>query len=193
MISQDQHDRAAAATTGTTPRIAANLDHLRTACDAAAFPFALGLALMEKESRGRNVYGADAGGALSGYKGEVSPGSYDVFLWLLGRTGSVSNGVGPLQLTYRGYHVGPASLTAKGLRGWDPADSILYAIRDVLAPALRRQAATKLARAAFRETARAYNAGATGGEAYADDALAKADEWTGIVGTSDTLLAWTSS
>lgn len=186
MITTDQINRAIAAQPGKMT----NVEMLSTVCNNWGFPFFMALAIMEKESRGRNVYGADKGGVLSGFKGDVNKGNYEAFLWLLSQPGSVSNGVGPFQLTYRGYHT---DAVTKELQVWMPYDNMTYAIRHILLPTFIKQRVIKSDRAAFAETARSYNAGATGGEAYRDDALVKADAWAAAVGTSDTLVKWSAA
>jgi hypothetical protein len=157
-----------------------NVPALAAACTALRFPFFLALAIVEKESRGRNVYGNDAGDAMAG-RGEVTEANFAEFRRMVD-AGRRSNGVGPMQITFRGYF---PMAEARGLRLWIPADNMLFGI-GILADkynALRR--AGKSPRDAFRETARSYNAGAQGAEAYAADAVAKAEAWLAVVGNSD--------
>lgn len=171
-----------------------NLDHLATACNSTGFPWFMALTILEKESNGRNVYGADAGGALAGFKSEVTEGNYEIFRWLVDSKGMKSNGVGPMQLTYTGFLVGPVSVASKGLKPWVAADTILYAVRDVLLPRVLASRRTLPDQEAFTATARAYNTGSTtasGADLYAVDALAKAKVWAATVGTTDTLIKWT--
>jgi hypothetical protein len=82
-------------------------------------------ALMEKESSGRNVYGHDAGGALSGYPAAVDESNFAVFLWLV-NSGTPSNGVGPCQLTYPGFF---DQMAAEGLKPWVAGDNMLFGFR----------------------------------------------------------------
>lgn len=163
-----------------------NLDQLADACDQAGFPFFLGLTILQKETNGRNVYGHDAGGALTDFELEVTEDNYWVFRWLIAAKGMSWNGVGPLQLTYAGFHTGPVSMEAKGLKAWEPADSILYGVRDVLMPAFRAARKTQGDQQAFQTTAVKFN----GAAAYGVDALKIAKSWAVQVGTADTLVRW---
>jgi hypothetical protein len=158
----------------------ANAWDFARACARTGLPFYLGLAILDKESRGRNVYGHDVGGAMSG-AGEVTEANYREFRRLVD-AGHKSNGVGPMQITYRGYF---PMADNEGLRLWVPAENMLFGCR-ILARALTVQLAKgKPLADAFWETARAWNAGATGGQAYAHDALSKARTWLAVVGNAD--------
>jgi hypothetical protein len=144
---------------------------------------------MERESDGKNIFGHDAGGAYSDPNKniEVTEARYKDFLKLIG-AGQTSNGVGPMQLTYRGYHIGPASLQARGLKGWLPADTIPYGV-EILAKSLKTQLAKGLPmEKAFWNVAKLYNAGKLEGPAgvnYADGALASSRAWLAAVGDDD--------
>jgi hypothetical protein len=113
----------------TKVRIATASDYLRNAdiaavaCREANLPFYVACALLEKESGGRNIYGHDAGGALSGFPGEVNKDNYAVFKWLVFERGMSSNGVGPAQITYKGYFT---DMEKRGLKPYDAHDSMLY-------------------------------------------------------------------
>ncbi len=188
MITQAQFDKAKAFRPGMV-----NLDHLVSACNATGFPWFLALAILEKESMGRNVYGHDVGGALAGFNSDVTESNYEVFRWLVDVKKMKSNGVGPMQLTYTGFLVGPVSIASKGLKPWLAADTIMYAVRDVLLPQFVVSRRTLADQQAFTATARAYNTGSTtaaGTDPYAVDALAKAKVWATTVGTTDTLIKW---
>lgn len=154
---------------------------MAAACSKLAFPFAFGLAIMQKESGGRNVYGNDTGGALAG-QGEVTEANYQEFRRLVLTELYKSNGVGPMQVTYRGYF---PTMEGRGLRPWVPADNILFGVEILHFRYQQGVKAGKPPRDAFWESARAYNAGSRGGETYADDAVAKARAWLAIVGNTD--------
>ena len=79
-----------------------NAGVLAQVCSELIFPYAVGCALMEQESMGRNVYGHDAGGALSGFEKEVDASNFAVFRWMVMEKGQTSNGVGPSQITWAG-------------------------------------------------------------------------------------------
>lgn len=92
----------------------------------AGIPFYVGCALMEKESHGRNVYGNDSGGTFAGAPFGVNKYNWQVFRWLVVSKGHRSNGVGPAQLTYKGFFT---DMESKGLKPWDPHDNMLYGFR----------------------------------------------------------------
>jgi hypothetical protein len=92
----------------------------------AGLPFYIACALMEKESHGRNVYGNDSGGALAGYPREVTRSNWLVFRWLVFSEGMPSNGVGPAQITFRGYF---PQMEEEGLRPWNVGDNMFFGFR----------------------------------------------------------------
>lgn len=99
-----------------------NVGSLAIAADKAKMPFYSACALMEKESMGKNVYGHDAGGALSGYPHDVDESNFKVFMHLI-NTGHKSNGVGPAQITWKGFF---PDMVRKGLKAWVPVDNMYY-------------------------------------------------------------------
>lgn len=103
-----------------------NVAAIAFACREAEVPFAVACALMEQESGGRNVYGHDAGGALSGYPRLVTEENFKVFEWLVFDQGQTSNGVGPAQITYKGYFT---QMKTEGLLPWDAHDNMLFGLR----------------------------------------------------------------
>lgn len=170
----------------------ANVDVLAHWCDQAGFPFFLGLAILWKESKGQNVYGHDAGGALSGFPDPPDQNNFRVFRWLIDVAKQTSNGVGPMQITYRGYF---PQMDQAGLKPWVAADNIRFGIVNILMPSFLTQRKTQSDRKAFWAMANQYNTGkaTTTPSPYADDALVQADRWAGIVGTGDTLVKWTAA
>jgi len=80
-------------------------------------------ALLQHESMGKNIYGHDSGGALSGFSKPVTKDNYDVFRWLILNKGQTSNGVGPMQLTFKGFFT---DMEKKGLKPWDVHDNMTY-------------------------------------------------------------------
>ena len=83
----------------------ANADVIVLAAYQVGVPLEIAAALIEKESRGRNIYGHDVGGIFSlppGQNLEVTPANYEQFLRRV-LAGEKSNGVGPAQITYPGY------------------------------------------------------------------------------------------
>lgn len=112
-----------------------NVESLALASRAAGVPFAVACALIEKESKGRNVYGHDVGGALSGFPGEVNRDNFAVFRWLVIDQGYTSNGVGPCQITYAGSLKGGKrdggffrEMEAQRLKPYDVFDNMFFGL-----------------------------------------------------------------
>lgn len=137
------------------------------AADKVGLPFYAACALLEKESGGLNIYGNDAGGALSGFKGTVDASNFAVFRWLVFTKGMTSNGVGPCQLTYKGFFT---DMDSKGLKPWDLMDNMLYGF--------------KLLNDYHKSTGSWAAAGTkyNGAAAYGVDLAAKVVKWKGILG-----------
>lgn len=113
-----------------------NVDQIALACREAGVPFYVACALFEKESGGRNVYGHDVGGALSGFPLEVNRDNFAVFRWLVVEKGALSNGVGPSQITYAGSLHGSRRdggyfrvMESDGLKPWDVHDNMLFGLQ----------------------------------------------------------------
>jgi hypothetical protein len=159
-----------------------NVEAIAAACDKLKFPFYMACTIMERETRGKNIYGHDVGGIFTQHGNlEVTETNYKTFLRRL-LNGERSNGVGPMQLTYKGYHIGPQSLTTRGYKAWIPVDNILYG-----AGIMSRSYRTNLAKGqsvsrAFWNAAKSYN----GAASYANGAAARARTWLALVGISDT-------
>ena len=88
------------------------------AADTVGCPWWAALACLQMETgeKGANIYGHDAGGAMSG-AGEVTEENFRQFYALISN-GHTSNGVGPLQITYPGYF-----LNDPDRHWWDPEKS----------------------------------------------------------------------
>lgn len=157
-----------------------NVDSLAAACQRYKFPFYLGCTILDKETDGRNIFGHDKGGAFSDPTGaniEVTEERYREFRRLID-SGQTSNGVGPMQITWRGYF---PVMESQGLKPWVPADNILFGI-SILSGSLTRGLEQGLSiEKAFWNTAKAYN----GNDSYADDAAVKARTWAATVGSAD--------
>ena len=83
----------------------ANADLIVQAASATGLPLPILAAMVQKESGGQNVYGHDAGGVFSvaGQNVEVTQANFTEFRRRVVDGGEKSNGVGPSQVTYRGY------------------------------------------------------------------------------------------
>lgn len=101
----------------------ANAGAIYTAAAAAGLNLPPACALIEKESGGRNVYGHDPGGTLSGFPGEVNRGNFEVFWWLVKDRGQPSNGVGPAQLTFPGFFT---DMLNRDQQPWHPSHNAQY-------------------------------------------------------------------
>ena len=135
-------------------------------------------ALLEKESGGRNVYGHDAGGALSGFPKPVNQHNYAVFRWLVFDKGQTSNGVGPMQLTYKGFFT---DMENDGLKPWDVHDNMLYGGKLWTGYYRAARAAGLNVSEAIVKAGTRYN----GSAAYGDRLLVIMDKWRDRVGISD--------
>jgi hypothetical protein len=104
-----------------------NVRPLAIASTRSRLPFYAACALMEKESGGRNIYGHDRGGVftIDGTK-PVTRENWLEFRRLVVEQGRTSNGVGPAQITYRGFF---PLMEAAGLRPWVPVDNMLFGCR----------------------------------------------------------------
>ena len=110
-----------------------NADLVIKAAKKAGLPRHVGFALMQMESNGENIWGADAGGTFSGRKGEVTEALYKEFRHQVIDLGKRSNGVGPSQITWagslvNGKHTGGffTDMEKKGLKPWDTFDNMYY-------------------------------------------------------------------
>jgi hypothetical protein len=153
-----------------------NVDEAASAAKKTGLPFWLLCAVLDKESKGRNVYGHDKGGALSGYEGEVNEGNWRVFWWLVSN-GQTSNGVGPLQLTYKGFFT---QMLERKLKPWDVADNMLYGaqlLRDYLTATPRTDSTEQR----IKSVGRRYN----GAESYGAALWKVAQVWFTRIGNAD--------
>lgn len=155
------------------------VDEIAKACDATDTHFYLALAMLEKETgTGRNVYGHDAGGALSGFPGTVNKDNYAVFKWLVFTKGQTSNGVGPSQLTFKGFFT---DMESKGLKPYDPADNIAYGVKLIGDYYRAARNAGLSVEAAIKKAGTRYN----GSSSYGDRLLPIALRWREVVGRAD--------
>lgn len=106
-----------------------NADALVRACKALGLEVAIGAALMEKESNGRNVYGHDRGGVFSTEALGKPPGNrvtkenYQEFRRRIAVPGSISNGVGPAQITWKPFF---ADADRRGMDLSDPSQNMQF-------------------------------------------------------------------
>lgn len=150
-----------------------NVPALAAACDRYGLPFYVACTILDKETDGRNIYGHDRGGAMSGPSSlnvEVTEANYRQFRKLID-AGKTSNGVGPMQITWKGYF---PDMEKQGLKPWIPADNILYGV-SILARTWQSS------RGSVYAVGKAYN----GNASYGTSAAALALVWKRRVGTAD--------
>lgn len=156
----------------------ANVDIAARVANETGNKFYHVLALLEKESDGHNVYGHDVGGTLNGFPHAVTKENYAVFYWLVVTRGGRSNGVGPMQLTFKGFHT---DMINKGLKPWDPYDNITYGTQLWLGYYKAARASGLSRDDAIKRAGTRYN----GAAAYGDRLLVIMDKWLAIVGNDD--------
>lgn len=101
-----------------------NVDAAVQAATEVGLPIAAAFALLSKESGGRNIYGHDAGGIFYSKDKDipVTRENYEEFRRLLAQ-GKESQGVGPTQITYRGFF---PQADKQGLDLTDPLDNMRF-------------------------------------------------------------------
>jgi len=157
------------------------VDLIARCCNETGARFYIALAMLEKETATcRNVYGHDAGGALSGFPGVVNKDNFAVFHWLVFDKGQTSNGVGPAQLTYKGFFT---DMESKGLKPYDMHDNISYGITLIQSYYRAGRKAGKSVDESLRYAGTKYN----GSPAYGDRYLTIALKWKARVGSADYL------
>ena len=139
-----------------------NVRQISRAANEEHVPFHVACALFQKESGGHNVYGHDVGGALSGYPRAVNEENYAVFRWMVITKGMTSNGVGPSQITWRGFF---PDMESQGLKPYDVLDNMRYGLR-----ILRGHYDTE---GNWRDAGTRYN----GSSVYGADFAVKIGEW----------------
>lgn len=101
------------------------------ACKRLGLEIAIGAAVIQKESNGANIYGHDRGGVFStaalGKPADnlVTEDNFRDFRRRINQSGSISNGVGPAQITWKGYF---PDAEAKGYKLWQAEDNIRYGL-----------------------------------------------------------------
>lgn len=106
-----------------------NVADLIAAASFVGLPLWIAAAFASKESHGRNIYGHDRGGVFTTTDGSnitVTEENYKEFYHRVVDLKETSNGVGPMQITYRGYF--PQAAT-QGLKLWVPYDNFVFGFR----------------------------------------------------------------
>jgi hypothetical protein len=171
-----------------------NIDAIAAACDKTKCMFYLALAMFDKESDGRNVYGSDSGGALRGYKGPVDAGSYRIFRWMVDEGIPVKqpdgshktvkfgpNGIGPAQITHPDL---VAEMRTRNLSIIDAKDNIFFGTERLYKLYRHARDVLKLNRHdSIKSAGKRYN----GAAAYGEDLLKVALAWKEIVGNDENI------
>jgi hypothetical protein len=164
-----------------------NVASIIKAAAATHVPLPVALALFEKETHGRNIYGHDVNGALSTHDGPVTlqgktypkgsnipvtPSSAGIFLLMIG-AGAHSNGMGPAQITYAGDLPDGRTggyfrqMLERGLRPWVVLDNMTFGLERL--------------RAAYDSHGRSWQAAGTaynGKASYGKDLAKKITTWS---------------
>jgi len=150
----------------------ANADLIVQAASTTGLPLAILAAMIEKESGGKNIYGHDAGGVFSvaGQNVEVTQANFTEFRRRVVDGGEKSNGVGPSQVTYRGYWTAYPDYPF-----WEPLANLKFG-----ATLLMDLLDGDTSDASISSAGAHYNGGTNPGEkavAYGADLLAKTITW----------------
>ncbi len=155
-----------------------NVDDAIKAATEAGYPLHAAFALLEMESKGRNIFGQDAGGMFR--REAVTKEKFDKLVKAV-RAGAPTNGVGPLQITYAGRKRADGTRDGgffrqaeeQNLRLWLPAENMEFGFK-LAAGYLRRYPND------WFKVGRLYN----GKESYGTTYLRKVGEWKKRLGTT---------
>lgn len=190
-VTAEQVRKADEARTGGRRRIY-DVALLAAAADRVGVTFYQALALIEGESRNRNIWGGDVGpepgrkddGTFSGFTDLVTAATWRAFRHEVLVRGRPSNGVGPGQITDPGLL---RQMEAEGLHPDVMADNLFFSLTLYWSYYRLAKAAGSSTASAIRWAGTWYNAGPdekaiTG---YGDRLYARAVEWKAIVGVED--------
>lgn len=100
-----------------------NVDDAIKAATVIGVPLHVAFALIQMESWGKNIFGSDKGGMFKGLP--VTEARFREMTAAV-KKGHVSNGVGPLQITYKGFF---PDAEKNHLQLWLPYDNYLYGFK----------------------------------------------------------------
>ena len=169
-----------------------NAEAIVAASARAGVPLWVAAAMIRQESTGRNVFGNDWGGVFSTPDApdiEVTPARYAEFYARAiqpkidansNSAGETSNGVGPAQITFWGFH---RDAKAEGLDLTDPEDNIFYGLR-----ILKGYLGGDYTEASVKISATRYNAGpsSTVVNKYGEEVWKYAVYYQGALGAAGT-------
>lgn len=159
-----------------------NVEAAASVADELKMSFYQLCALLEKESRGRNVYGSDVGGTFRAFKDPVTECNWRAFRHEVIVNGRTSNGVGPLQITYKGFFT---DMETRGLKPWVPRDNILYGSGIYWSYFLGQRAEGWSVKSSIRRAGSKYNTGSSDFAPYGDRLYTLTQEWRVLVGVDD--------
>jgi hypothetical protein len=133
---------------------------LSAQCDLAA-----ACALMQKESGGNNVYGNDPGAMAEGFTAPPNEDNFALYWFMVIARGATPNGVGPSQITSPGLI---QEMINQGLKPYDIQHNMIFGFQKI-----QSYRAASTTNHPWRDAALRYN----GSTAYADDFVAKRDQW----------------
>lgn len=153
-----------------------NVDAAWKASQKTGIPFYLLCALMEKESMGKNIFGHDKGGVFSG-PGEkaVTETNFKEFYNRVVGDRETSNGVGPLQITWRGFF---PQMRDQGLKAWVPEHNMVFGSKLFMGYYNKHRTAGRSVSESIRLAGVQYN----GAEAYGSRLLDIANKWRDRIG-----------
>jgi len=152
-----------------------NVDEAARACRKAGIPFYVACALLEKETRGANIWGRSDGpdACFSQVPFPVKKDAFEVFYWQVTARGFQSNGVGPCQITYAGKLVNGKrngglfkEMFELELKPWDAEDNMTFGFTKL-------NMYYKSAGGSWIGAGRVYN----GSTAYGEDLNKKVTAW----------------
>lgn len=164
-----------------------NVDHAIAAAEKTGYPLHAAFALLEMESKGKNIFGQDAGGMY--IRQAVTKEKFDKLVAAV-KKGAPTNGVGPMQITYAGRKRSDGTRDGgffrqaeeQGLRLWLPAENMEFGFK--VAAGYRRRYPNS-----WYSVGRLYN----GKESYGTTYARKVGEWKNrLAGAQEeeTEMAW---
>lgn len=145
-----------------------NVQDMISAAARANLPLWIAAAFVEMESKGRNIYGHDAGGTFAGH-GAVTRENYAEFYNEVVNHHQRSNGVGPMQITWPGFLTDAAR---RGIALWLPSANFEYGFRLIVSYLNGNYSS-----ASIQNAGRRYN----GSAAYGQRVAALAGRWHGVL------------
>jgi hypothetical protein len=156
-----------------------NVEYIADACNKTGCRFYLAVTMIDKETKGRNIYGNDVGGVLSGFKDGVNRDNYRALRHEVLVRGRTPNGVGPAQITHPDLL---REMEGRSLNPYDAAMNIFFGVERIYKFYRHARDEMDLSTSdAWYYAGKRYN----GSAEYADDFRKRALEWKNRVGSAD--------